>query len=50
MWSRRGKGKERGGEDNDKDNYNKHSREARQKTLFLLLPLHMTIMAVNYIF
>jgi NADH:quinone reductase (non-electrogenic) len=31
MWSRRGKGKEKGGEDNDKDNYNKHSREARTK-------------------
>ena len=33
MWSRRGKGKESGGEDNDKDNYNKHSREARTENI-----------------
>ena len=33
MWSRRQKGKEKGGEDNDRDNYNKHNREARAENI-----------------
>ncbi|HEY6882956.1 MAG TPA: NAD(P)/FAD-dependent oxidoreductase [Nitrososphaeraceae archaeon] len=33
MWSRKRKGKENGGEDNDRDNYNKHSREARAENI-----------------